>query len=79
MRQEDHPTSPAEFEESGIAGIGRYLFSTETATYACMYASDVQFDLEKGDLYGEEYADMASEMKDIRISVQHLFGDTSAP
>lgn len=73
FQSEDHPTSPAEFEESGIAGIGRYLFSTETATYACMYASDVQFDLEKVDLYGEEYADMASEMKNIRISVQHLF------
>ena len=74
FQYEDCPMSPAEFEESGIAGIGRYLFSTETATYACMYATDVQFDPEKVDRYGEEYADMASEMKDIRISVQHLFG-----
>ncbi|MDE7262898.1 MAG: hypothetical protein K2N78_12685 [Oscillospiraceae bacterium] len=75
FQSEDRPMSPAEFEESGIAGIGRYLFSTETSTYACLYATDVQFDLEKVDLYGEEYADMAAEMKDIRISVQHLFGD----
>lgn len=79
FQSEDRPMSPAEFEESGIAGIGRYLFSTETSTYACMYATDVQFDPEKVDLYGEEYADMASEMKDIRISVQHLFGDDAAP
>lgn len=36
--------SEEEFEQSGIAGIGRYLFATENATYALMYTTDVQYD-----------------------------------
>ena len=40
-----------------------------------MYASDVQVAEDKVDIFGLEYAEMASEMKDIRISVEHLFSD----
>lgn len=71
----DTPLSRQEFEEeSGIGGIGRYLFATEEGTYAIMYATDVQFDLsdpEKAEGYSAEYNSMASEMKDIRILVDN--------
>lgn len=40
----DRPLSIQEFQESGIAGIGRFLLATENATYAILYATDVQFD-----------------------------------
>lgn len=40
----DYSMSAEEFAQSGLAGIGRYLFATEDATYAVMYAGDVQFD-----------------------------------
>lgn len=78
FQYEDHPMSEKEFEESGIAGIGRYLFATENATYAIMYATDIQYDTstpEKTERYGAEYADMASEMKDIRVVIEHAFAD----
>ena len=42
----DTSLSAEEFRESGLAGIGRYLFATEDATYALLYATDVQFDPE---------------------------------
>lgn len=74
----DYPISEEEFAESGIAGIGRYLFATENATYAIMYATDVQYDTstpEKAEMYGAEYADMASGMKEIRVIIDHAFGD----
>ena len=40
----DYSMSAEEFAQSGLAGIGRYLFATEDTTYAVMYAGDVQFD-----------------------------------
>ena len=40
----DYSMSAEEFAQSGLAGIGRYLFATENATYAVMYAGDVQYD-----------------------------------
>ena len=71
----DVPLSRQEFEEeSGIGGIGRYLFATENGTYAIMYATDVQFDLsdpEKAEAYSGEYNSMAAEMKDIHIVVDN--------
>lgn len=78
FQYENRPMSEKEFEESGIAGIGRYLFATENATYAIMYATDIQYDIstpEKAERYGAEYADLASEMKDIRIVIEHAFAD----
>ena len=40
----DDSMSAEEFAQSGLAGIGQYLFATEDATYAVMYAGDVQYD-----------------------------------
>ena len=40
----DYSMSAEEFDQSGLAGIGQYLFATEDATYAVMYAGDVQYD-----------------------------------
>lgn len=40
----DYSMSAEEFAQSGLAGIGQYLFATEDATYAVMYAGDVQYD-----------------------------------
>lgn len=75
FRCADAPMSREEFEEdSGIAGIGRYLFATENATYAILYATDVQFDTsdpEKTKAYQTEYNALATGMKDIRIVVEH--------
>lgn len=65
----DWSMSAQEFlEESAIAGIGKYLFATENATYAVMYAADVQFD--PGDeAQAEEYHQMFDTMKDVRFLV----------
>ena len=69
---EDHPMSAQEFaEDSGIAGIGRYLFATENATYAILYASDVQFDPDDP-AQGEEYTALARSMKEIGVLVNGL-------
>ena len=40
----DYSMSAEEFAQSGLAGIGQSLFATEDATYAVMYAGDVQYD-----------------------------------
>lgn len=72
LQCEDHPMSAQEFEEdSGIAGIGRYLFATENATYAILYASDVQFDPDDP-AQGEEYTALARSMKEIGVLVNGL-------
>lgn len=69
---EDHPMSAQEFEEdSGIAGIGRYLFATENATYAIMYATDVQCD-PNDPAQKEEYTALAQTMKGIGVLVDGL-------
>lgn len=44
FRYADRAMSAEEFQSGDIAGIGRYLFATEDATYAILYATDVQFD-----------------------------------
>lgn len=47
IRDAEYSMSAEEFaRESSIAGMGRYLFSTEDATYALMYTTDVQVDLD---------------------------------
>lgn len=65
----DWSMSAQEFqEESGIAGIGKYLFATEDATYAIMYATDLQFDPGDG-TQAEEYHQLSDTMKDVRFLV----------
>lgn len=69
----DYAMTAEEFETEGIAGISRYLLATKDATYAIMYATDVQFDCT--DAYAqEEYNSMASEMKDIGVMLDGVFG-----
>lgn len=46
IRYTDYSMSAEEFAEDSLAGMGRYLFSTEDATYALMYTTDVQVDLD---------------------------------
>lgn len=67
----DYCMSVDEFEQSGIAGIGRYLFATENATYAIMYATDVEFDPENAD-HMEEWNAMAQSEKEIRFVVDNI-------
>lgn len=68
----DYSMSAKEFEQSGIAGIGQYLFATENATYAILYATDVQYpptDKEQESTYQE----MMSEIRDIQFIVNNIF------
>lgn len=62
----DTSLSAEEFQESGLAGIGRYLFATEDATYALLYATDIQFDPEDP-VQQAEWTEMAQEMGAIRF------------
>lgn len=68
----DYAMTPEEFEDEGIAGIGRYLLATENATYAIMYATDVQCDYTDSHAQAE-YNSMVSEMKDIRVMLASVF------
>lgn len=70
----DYCMSVDEFEQSGIAGIGRYLFATENATYAIMYATDVEFDPENTD-HMEEWNAMEQSEQEIRFVVDNLLKD----
>lgn len=67
----DTSLSAEEFRESGLAGIGRYLFATEDATYALLYATDVQFDLEDP-AQQAEWTEMAQEMGAIRFELADM-------
>ena len=40
----DYSMSAEEFAQGSLAGIGQYLFATQDATYAVLYAGDIQFD-----------------------------------
>ena len=62
----DTSLSAEEFQESGLAGIGRYLFATEDATYALLYGTDVLFDPEDP-VQQAEWTEMAQEMGTIRF------------
>ncbi|MDE5778439.1 MAG: hypothetical protein K2I10_08070 [Lachnospiraceae bacterium] len=54
------------------AGIGRYLFATENATYVIMYATDVQYD--PADKEQEStYQKMMSEIRDIQFVANNIF------
>ena len=65
----DYFMSEEEFEQSGIAGIGRYLFATENATYALMYTTDVQYDRNNAG-QKEEWNAMEQSIKDIQFVVE---------
>ena len=70
----DYPMSMEEFEQEGIAGIGRYLFATEDATYVIMYTTDVQVDPENSE-QKDEWNAMEQSKKDIQIVVNNIFED----
>ncbi len=70
----DYCMSVEEFEQSGIAGISRYLFATENATYVIMYASDLQFDPENPAQMNEWNAMERSE-EEIRFVVDNILKD----
>lgn len=65
----DRSLSVQEFEESGIAGIGRFLLATENATYAILYATDVQFDY-TDEAQTSEYNDLMYGYGGMKNSVQ---------
>lgn len=70
----DYCMSAEEFEQSGIAGIGRYLFATENATYAIMYATDVEFDPENSD-HMDEWNAMEQSEKEIQFLIDNILKD----
>lgn len=65
----DRPLSIQEFEESGIAGIGRFLLATENATYVILYATDIQFDY-TDEAQTSEYNDLMYGYGGLKNSVQ---------
>ena len=69
----DRSLSAQEFAQSSLAGIGRYLFATEDATYALLYATDVQFDLEDPEQQAE-WTDMAQGMEAVQFALSPLSG-----
>lgn len=69
----DYSMSTEEFEETGLSGIGRYLFATKDATYAVIYASDVQVDPKNAELT-EEWNFMEQATKEIRFVIANVLG-----
>lgn len=61
--------SEEEFEQSGIARIGRYLFATENATYALVYTTDLQYDWNNAE-QKEEWNAMEQSIQDIQFVVE---------
>lgn len=70
----NYSMSAEEFEQSGIAGIGRYLFSTENATYVILYTTDLQFDPENS-VQMDEFNAMVQSEKEIRFVVDNILKD----
>lgn len=70
----NYSMSAEEFEQSGIAGIGRYLFATENATYAILYTTDLQFDPENS-VQMDEFNTMVQSEKEIRFVVDNILKD----
>ena len=70
----DYSMSAEEFEQSGIAGIGRYLFATENATYVILYTTDLQFDPENS-VQMDEFNAMEQSEKEIRFVVDNILKD----
>lgn len=64
----DYSMSAEEFAQSGLAGIGQYLFATEDATYAVMYAGDVQYDPDNAAQQETWYA-LSQTVKEVRFVI----------
>ena len=67
----DYSMSAEEFAQGGLAGIGQYLFATQDATYAVLYAGDIQFDPSDAEQQQEWYS-MAQTVKDIRFVLSDM-------
>ena len=67
----DYSMSAEEFAQGGLAGIGQYLFATQDATYAVLYAGDIQFDPTDAEQQQEWYS-MAQSAKDIRFVLSDM-------
>lgn len=74
FQYEDYGMSTEEFEECGIAGIGRYLFATENATYVIMYTTDLQFDPENPE-HLDDWNALEQSEQDIRFVVDNILKD----
>lgn len=70
----NYSMSAEEFEQSDIAGIGRYLFATENATYVILYTTDLQFDPENS-VQMDEFNAMEQSEKEIRFVVDNILKD----
>ena len=64
----DYSMSAEEFAQGGLAGIGQYLFATEDATYAVMYAGDVQYDPDNAAQQETWYA-LSQTVKEVRFVI----------
>ena len=64
----DYSMSAEEFAQGGLAGIGQYLFATRDATYAMLYAGDIQFDPADA-AQQAQWSAMAQSMADIQFIV----------
>lgn len=78
FRYKDHSMSADEFAQDELAGIGRYLFATEQATYVALYAGDVQYD-PLDTAQASAYQALMAEVQDIQFVVGDLFGNGAGP
>ena len=62
-----------EFQQGSLAGIGRYLFAMENATFALLCATDVQFDPEDPEQQAEWTA-LAQGIGEVRFVLTPLSG-----
>ena len=69
----DVSLSAEEFQQGSLAGIGRYLFATENATFALLCATDVQFDPEDPEQQAEWTA-LAQGIGEVRFILTPLSG-----
>ena len=67
----DYSMSAEEFAQGGLAGIGQYLLATQDATYAVLYAGDIQFDPTDAAQQAQWYA-MAQTMGEVQFIVSPL-------
>lgn len=78
FRYTDHSMSAEEFAQDELAGLGRYLFATEQATYVALYAGDVQYDpLDEAQV--NAYQTLMAEVQSIRFVVGELFAGGMGP
>ncbi len=71
----DRSMSAEEFGQSGLAGIGRYLFATQDATYAVLYASDIQYDPNSAE-QREAWALMQQTESEVRFVLSDMLAES---